>query len=214
MKTFKQFLYEMPHDNDMSASKSSLIYGIVVKKPKAKAYIGDPYYDTNDKKIYYQKISSTPTHDFYRKVYHNKRSSKSRGAVFMAVDKKTKRANMEVSGDLHGNKNKKFTVDILSSYRNNTLKAHEFYHHLLHAGHVNELISDTSHSPGARKVWKRLSKMPNIKMGAVKKEIKGRKITFKKDLYNKRIERNYSNEPDSTKYNRMLVAKADIKRGS
>lgn len=202
MISFKTFLIEAPHSNEMEINNKLADYLTRVRKlPKAKAYI--PISGANN-----QKVSSTDTHDIYRN--HDK-ENKVVNTHFYAVNKKTNKVDMYVSGLMQGNRKKKFQVSMLKASKKGEIRAHDFYHHLIHAGHINSLISDDSQSEGAQKVWKRLSQSPNIKMSAIRNSYSDkhgwRQI---KDRYNKKIERNYSDNPESHKWRRKLVAKADV----
>ena len=86
-----------------------------------------------------------------------------RPATFYAIHKPTGEVHMKVEGE-YTPSCKKFQVGCLSGHPDSKLKAHEFYQHLLLAGHVKELHSDTTQSIGGRKVWNRLRKLPNVKM--------------------------------------------------
>lgn len=211
---FKQFLTEMPHSNAAMSSKYRQSDLTVKNRGRGKAYIGAPEQEDNSDYDVHKKVSSTDSHDFYKLG----KGTDDKYTKFVAVDKKTKKVHMSVTGDMHGTeKNKHFAVDYLKASEGNTLKAHEFYHHLIHAGHVNTLVSDDSHSPGAKKVWHKLSQMPNIKMDSVykKHDYRRSRVTFKKSgaKIHKDWDQNYSSDPDDERYNTRFAAKADIKRG-
>lgn len=105
-----------------------------------------------------KEIGNTPTHKFYRQV--DKKRVKGR-AHFMAVNRETKEPEVSVTGEFHAKK-KRLKVDMLKGKPGSSLKAHDFYHHLLLAGHVKELHSDNTQSAGGKKVWHKLSQLPNV----------------------------------------------------
>ena len=81
-------------------------------------------------------------------------------ARYQVRDHKTGDVHMEVQGNHTGNR---FDVASLNAGHNNTVKAHELYHHLItqHGIHIH---SDYEQSEGGMKVWKALHKMPGIHM--------------------------------------------------
>lgn len=68
--------------------------------------------------------------------------------------------HMKVSGHKDGDK---FTVNNLNDHQGSTVRAHDFYHHLI-THHGLHLHSDYEQSEGGMKVWKKLHKMPGIHM--------------------------------------------------
>lgn len=142
-------------------------------------------------------ISSTPTHDIYReqhKDYHD--------IYFYAVNKKTRKSEMAVDGVYKGaKKNKIFHVGTLDGSKGSTIKAHHFYHHLMHAGHINQIVSDSSHSPGAKKVWHRLSKLPGVKMYHIDADDTVKPV--------KNPLQHYSNKPSDKRWGRRFIATLD-----
>ena len=90
---------------------------------------------------------------------------------FSAYNPKTKKIDMKVTGNFD-HETKKFKVDFLSGRPGSTLKAHDFYHHLLDKGHVSELHSSDAQSPGGASVWKKLSEHPGVSMTHHEPEIK------------------------------------------
>lgn len=89
--------------------------------------------------------------------------SEARDTTFYAIHKETGEPHMKVNG-MYTPSTKKFEISILKGHPESKIKAHEFYQHLILAGHVKELHSDTTHSPGGKKVWSKLRKMPNVKV--------------------------------------------------
>jgi hypothetical protein len=53
-------------------------------------------------------------------------------------------------------------VQNVEGRKDSSIKAHELYHHLVSNGHLKELISDYTQSPGGSKVWRRLSTMNGV----------------------------------------------------
>ena len=119
----------------------------------------------DDTKHEYKEIGSTGTHKLYRSLEgtDEEYGGSTRHAHFLAVDKKTGKPHMKVSG-YFDTKKKKLEIHSLKGHPDTTIKAHDFYHHLLLAGHVKELHSDATQSEGGKKVWQRLSKLPHVKM--------------------------------------------------
>jgi len=66
----------------------------------------------------------------------------------------------DLSLKVHQKGNKAYVID-LSSNEGNTMKSHEFYHHLI-AHHGIHLHSDYEQSSGGMKTWKKLHQMPGI----------------------------------------------------
>lgn len=214
MISFKQFLSEAPHDNSADDFKYSPSMITAVKKDNNKAYIGEPKYSNG--KAHHKKVSETPTHEIYR--WDRPFNNSSNSTEFHAVDKKTGHIHMSVEGMTHNSDKKKaFEVEVLRGGYGNTIKAHEFYHHLINAGHVDSIVSDSSHSPGAKKVWHRLSQMPGVKMHvALKKsrlENNRQVISFpKQSEVNKNWQSNYNSDFNSKKYNTRFVAQIDKRK--
>lgn len=91
------------------------------------------------------------------------KNTEARPATFYAIHKPTGDVHMKVEGQ-YTPSSKKFQISCLSGHPDSKIKAHEFYHHLVLAGHVKELHSDETQSIGGKKVWSRLRKMPNVKV--------------------------------------------------
>ena len=102
-----------------------------------------------------KKVFSTKDHHFYKakagKDYGND--------GYMAVHRKTGNVHMTVSGHHEG---KHFYVNTLIGSKDSTIKAHEFYHHLLN--HGLHLHSSNAQSPGGQKTWQRLADKPDVAM--------------------------------------------------
>jgi len=74
--------------------------------------------------------------------------------VFHAYDPEKKRSTITVQGRL---KSGVLSKPYLAAHEENTLPAHKFYSHLLNRGHLSAVSTD-SQSPGAQRVWSKLSK--------------------------------------------------------
>ena len=81
---------------------------------------------------------------------------------FWAVDQKTNKVNMKVSGH-RGDNNNHFSVNSLSGRKDSPIKAHELYHHLI-TQHSFTITSDKNQSTGGVNTWKHLSKHKDIDM--------------------------------------------------
>lgn len=205
MKSFKQLISESPYvlddDNYERGEHQLKHYDKLVRKTGSKSIMH------NSSGTDYKEIGSTDTHKIYRKIQslqYRKDAAPTSRASFLAVDKKTNEAHLNVNGNWH-NKNKILTVDSLKGHPESTLKAHDFYHHLLMAGHVNKLVSDKIQSQGGKKVWKKLSTLPHVK------------LTGSDGKFNRNFDANYSDsktDPDSAKLGRTvkrrLIAKVKL----
>jgi len=166
MKTFKQFIAEMPHLLD-KLDKNKLDNSI--KFPAGK------------------HISTfKPTgHEIHRKRYFDIDGTPDEGS-FTAVNPETNQVDMAIHGTYHG---KTLHVHNLMGREGSTIKADDMYAHL--ANHHNMTIaSDTLQSHGGAKVWKKLSERPDVE---VHHEFDGKEIplhrgkdwhkNYKKDYY-------------------------------
>ena len=103
-------------------------------------------------------VSSTKDHDIYMGINpHNMEAS------YTAVHRRTGLPHLRVQGQMT---KQGLNISNLVSHEKNTLKAHDFYHHLLTNHVVPGLVSDNQQSLGGKKVWHKLSQMPRVKMGA------------------------------------------------
>lgn len=84
------------------------------------------------------------------------------GHTYHAYNPKTQRDDMEVRG-LHSSGGKLFKVNDLKGREGSTIKAHDFYHHLI-TKHGITLASSNIQSPGGQKTWQKLSQKPDVKM--------------------------------------------------
>lgn len=80
--------------------------------------------------------------------------------VSMTATSKDGKRDMYVSGDVYGHSPKEFHVGNLEGYHGATMKAHDFYHHIVQ--HHYDLVSDNVQSWGSRKTWERLANRPGI----------------------------------------------------
>lgn len=208
MRSFKQFLLETPlqityYDKE-SHSIDTTDRMLKAKQPKKVVQ--------KSTRLEYDHVGSTKTHNIYR--WHDKDSYDINNVDggFAAVDKKTKRIHMSVNG-IFTPITKKFEVTDLKGNPKSTIKAHDFYHHLLIAGHVKKLVSDKTQSIGGRKVWQKLSQLPHVKMSAQGYAGKTKDIFNKKISYHKDFDKNYTTglgDPDpvyAQNAHKQLVAK-------
>lgn len=204
MLSFKYFLSEAPYImSDFPKTAYQLKdHQTRVRKTGKKIVTMSPHTGEYESKKH-EFLSSTSTHNFYRQINDHEDSHTGKSARFIAVNKKNNRMDMSVRGLWSNSKHKKLEVEFLKGHPKSGIRAHEFYHHLVHAGHVNELVSDTSQSEGAKKVWHKLSKMPNIKMGATDGKYHG---NFHRNYVAKG--KPHFHRPEAE---RRLTAKADIK---
>jgi hypothetical protein len=138
VKTFKQFLNEMPKMTTLDKDLNRLSH--------------------NEVKIH---LSHKPEHiGTSDSGHHIVKTHYREGTSFNAVDPQTKQIDMKVTGE-HGDGN--FRVSMLRAREGGTIRAHEFYHHLVTKQGLT-LHSDDHHSPGARHTWKKLSEYPDIEV--------------------------------------------------
>jgi hypothetical protein len=97
-----------------------------------------------------KRISRTDTHTYHYEEGDDRFSARNSttGEVDATVN------GSLIKGHLH--------VDLLSTRPHGKLKAHEFYHHLITKHGVK--LASTSQSPGATKVYQKLSKMKGVKI--------------------------------------------------
>lgn len=106
-----------------------------------------------------RKISDySATHAVYR--HSLKAGEDGTPTSYHLVNKATKNIELAVHGSTRDGK---FLVGSLGARQGNTVKAHEFYHHLITKHNVH-MHSDYEQSEGGMKVWKALHKMPGIHM--------------------------------------------------
>ena len=146
MKTFLQFISEMPLRIDSQSTKDDGI-------------------DNNTIKNYYkQRRSLFKSRGDYDADYEHKTlpedKSISRPEVHVLVHKKTGVPHMhvELSSTEHGQQ-----VQSLRSHVDNKVKAHHFYQHLIN-NHGVTLRSDDAQSDGGAKVWQRLHQSGEVNM--------------------------------------------------
>lgn len=136
MKTFKQYLYEMPMMNDVGKEQLA------------------PYEPDMETKKGMRKISDLKGHDI-------KKFDEKKCTLYSAHDKEGK-VRLQVYGP-RGENDKDFFVSQLNGYGNDKIKAHELYHHLV-TKHGLKIHSGTTHSIGAKKTWEELHRNKDIKM--------------------------------------------------
>lgn len=150
MISFKEFLTEMPYShNNMDRYAAS--WDITQKS-----------YEINDNKrseTLGRKISEMKSgHHLYVK---HKKEGDFYVSMYTAYNPQTKMVDMKVTGHNNPLIKNRYHVKYLSGRPYiQTLKAHEFYHHII-MRHNKEIVSDSSQSEGGRKVWERLATMPS-----------------------------------------------------
>lgn len=144
MKTYKQFIFETP-EIDFNYDKKHAL------KPSSK------FQTTSHNSIDKEHISTTKSgHKIYR--------VKKPGSTFRHYEAvKDGVVHQSVMGYDNSHDESKLLVGVLSGNPSTTIKAHEFYHHLI-THHNISLESSQKQSRGGAKVWKNLSEMPGIKM--------------------------------------------------
>lgn len=187
MITFKQYLVEMGLYLTRHTERSNAV--TTNKAPK-------------DLKFTYGKHISTMSSGHH--VYHREGGYTS---DYHAVDPNTGLSHMHMIGKesknpAHVNKIK---IEGLSGRKGGTVKAHDFYHHLI-TKHDKELASNEQ-SPGGHAVWSRMSDNKdieihshNIETGEIQKNIKIDRNDYKK--YHAAPE-----DKDQSKINNLLIAK-------
>lgn len=135
--TFKQFITEMPKIIYMDKDA----YGI---KRKDETYVSDKSH---------KLMGKTASGHSVIKVNHPGYA----GTKYMAIDDNNT-IHMQVFGKHKGNA---LHIDLLKGHHKSTIKAHEFYRHLLN--HF-DLVSDSSMSEGGSKTWEHLSKYKDVQV--------------------------------------------------
>lgn len=138
MMKFRQFLKEAPWVN-----------------PDVDKTVEPAYIDDSDKRTQISKMKSG--HIIKERQLPNTPSTEREFSIHTPDDK---HIIMSVSGTKQGNI---FKVSSLQGTTNKTIKAHEFYHHLI-TQHDLHIHSDYEQSEGGMKVWKKLHQMPGIHM--------------------------------------------------
>jgi hypothetical protein len=129
-------------------------------------------------------LSTTKTLHQVHRVDHRDGSTS-----YHAYNPQTNKSDMVVDGIQSRNS---FHIDTLAGRDGSTIKAHEFYHHLIHKHNI-ELVSSDVHSTGGEKVWRSLAGHPTIDMSAERSG--GRPATFHKNW-----ERNYTHDQWNVKF--------------
>jgi len=150
MKTFKQFIAEMPYLVDYKKTPHQIKTG-KMKIPVMFNYENDDHVEKKPSTANLKKTVST--HKGYKII-------KDEGG-YHALNSKTKRIDMSVWGK---EKNKKFTIKSLAGREGSKIKADDMYAHLANR-HKLTVHSDIEQSKGASKVWKKLSNRPDVNVG-------------------------------------------------
>ncbi len=104
----------------------------------------------------FNKLSSHGDHTFYKKNTDEHTNARDH---FLAHNHTTGRVEQHVDGRQNSPKST-FHVATLSGAEHSTIKAHDFYHHLISKHNVS-LSSDTQ-STGGRNVWNKLQQKRNV----------------------------------------------------
>lgn len=138
MKTFKEFLIEVEE-----------VEGMAKKKKSSTEYEDEEHVIADHGK----HISTTPSG---HKVYQTGSKGSNR-KEYHAINPDTKKVDVSVDGDEH---NGVLSKILLKANQGNTIKAHEFLHHL--TTHHNKTMKWDMHSPGGKVVVQKLAKMKGV----------------------------------------------------
>ena len=130
--------------------------------------------------------------------------------IYYAHNPKTNHPDMSVSGEQHG---KHFHIHVLSGREGSTIKAHEFYGHLIKK-HGLILNSSTAHSPGSQKTWKKVADDKDI--NTTHRDKKDQKIPLNKGVdwehnYDKPYHDSYFQAKKKAWYKRIMEAPEMLK---
>ena len=145
-----------------------------------------------------KRVSGVKVNNELYDIHHLVPSFDRSKVAYYAVHKKTGIVHMSMEG--YRDPDKSINVTYLTGHPDTKIKAHEFYHHLI-TKH-NETLKGIDHSPGAVKVWQRLSDMDGLDMHGVthKGEVK-----YIKNWHN--TKETHSTDMMSPKGQMVLVAK-------
>jgi hypothetical protein len=110
------------------------------------------------KKKGFKHISSDTHHDYYANHGVKNDAYIHNATHYIAHNKTTNRIEQHVSGKQ--NKAKNFHISTLSGAHGATVKAHDFYHHLIKKHNIS--LSTDKQSTGGRNVWEKLRKKRGI----------------------------------------------------
>lgn len=146
MKGFRTYLTEMPtkntlpKDNKLAPDDNSLF--------KALSRSGGMSH-----------VHSTGEYDIHRFTKPKVMGSNDGSETYFLQHRPSGQTHMIAYGNRRGDD---FLINGLKGNSRSTMKADEFYAHLLHSGQVKNLISDYSQSEGAAKTWKKVSENPAL----------------------------------------------------
>jgi len=143
MKTFKQFMIEMPYN---------------VRVPR---YDDRPEVMSNSDDVRRETFSTTPTHRFHREKFFNKHKY-----FDIKVSDHHGNVHFNISG-VGNTKDKSFKVAMANGYKGRNIKYHQVIHHLISNGHINHWKSNVDHSPGSKKTYSELAKYPDLHVAHV-----------------------------------------------
>lgn len=164
MKTFKEFLFEMPLRLHSGLSKKD--------DGKENTIIRDFY---RSKKAQYKSLGD------YNDQYEHKYRPAREGVpeIHTLIDKKSGDPHLHVEmGDTEHGKQ----ITSLHGHVDNKVGAHHFYRHLIHK-HGFRLRSDEAQTIGGSKVWQKLHAMPDVKVSHIDEN--GNKLKLHTDDWDK-----------------------------
>ena len=147
MKTFRQFIREMPSMTDLDKDH--------IHPNEQKPVVRDGQHVNGQ---YHHALASSDTHNFYTTKYGKTNSHQFEGIV--ATNKKGHTEyNVEGYGD---HKKKRFTVSSATSATKRTMPYHKLISHLLVNKHLDSWVSDHSHTKGSRQTYQELCNHPDL----------------------------------------------------
>lgn len=189
MKTFKQFIIEMP----------ALVHTIPKIGIRDESDLNQTIKKSNFRMMNNKKISRFDNkHDIYHsRPQGNDYHSRSAGS-YLVVDRKSKRIKATISGKHSFGE---FHIDWAVKHSSSDFKMTDVYHHLV-TNHT-PLVSSVEHSPGSYKNWKKLSEMPGIHVSS---EVNGESsAAFHGDDWHK----NYANRASNERVHRLVARKKE-----
>ena len=143
MKTFSQFLYEMPTLNtDWKQSDDESRHSALRAAKRL-------WPDT-------KKVGETEHHEIHQATHEGWKDQR----AYFAIHKNTGRLDAVVSGP-HDHETKTQDTDSLTTHPKSGINSHSFYHALIHKVGLT-LRSSDNQNEGSSKTWQRLSKMKRV----------------------------------------------------
>lgn len=187
MKTFKQFLKEMP----------ALIHHVPKPEHRDESDLNHTIKKSNFRMMNNEKISKfDDKHDSYHsRPPGNDYHSRSSGA-YLVVERKTKRIKATISGKHQFGD---FRIDWAAKHSSSQFNMTDVYHHLV-MNHT-PLVSSVEHSPGSYKNWKKLSERPGVHV-SVQINGEGASASLGDDWH-----KNYDNRASGERIHRLVARK-------